>query len=96
MTSDALKADRLLDTLLGQYVAFPPVEVLLTAVGYLAAAIMRADEVVTILGAQGIEEPKIFDVMKQDLARAKVALGQVDVQEGRSAGLPRSGLAAVL
>src|SRR6266568_3465945 len=88
MTSDALKADRLLDALLGQYVAFPPVEVLVTAIGYLAAAIKRADEVVTILGTQGIEEPKIFDVMKQDLARAKGALGQVDLQEARSVGAP--------
>ena len=90
MTSDALKADRLLDALLGQYVAFPPGEVLVTAIGYLAAAIMRADEVVTVLGTQGIEEPKIFDVMKQDLARAKGALGQVDVQteEARSVLAP--------
>ena len=88
MTSDALKADRLLDALLGQYVAFPPAEVLVTAIGYLAAAIMRADEVVTILVMQGIEEPKIFDVMKQDLCRAKGALGLVDLQEVRSVRAP--------
>jgi hypothetical protein len=88
MTSDALKADRLLDALLRQYVAFPPVEVLVTAIGYLAAAIIRADEVVTILGTQGIEEPKIFDVMKQDLARAKGALGQVNFEEARSVRAP--------
>jgi hypothetical protein len=88
MTSDALKADRLLDALLGQYVAYPPVDVLSTAIGYLTAAIMRAEEVATILSTQGIEEPKIFKVMKQDLARAKAGLGQVDVQEARSALAP--------
>jgi hypothetical protein len=37
---------------------------------------------------QGIEQPKIFDVMKQDLARAKGALGQVDVQEAHSVQAP--------
>ena len=96
MTSDALKADRLLDTLLGQYVAFPPAEVLVTAIGYLAAAIMRADEVVKILGMQGIEEPKIFDVMKQDLGRAKGALGLIDFQEARSVRALRRQVRSVL
>jgi hypothetical protein len=86
-----VKADRLLDALLGQYVAFPPAEVLVTAIGYLAAAIIRADEVVTILVTQGIEEPKIFDVMKQDLGRAKSALGLVDFQEARSVRAPDAG-----
>lgn len=88
MTSDALKSDRLLDALLGQYVAFPPGEVLVKAIGYLSAAIIRADEVVAILSAQGIGEPKIFDVMKQDLVRAQEALGQVDVGAERSAPTP--------
>jgi hypothetical protein len=86
MTSDALKADRLLGALLGQYVAFPPSEVLVTAIGYLAATIMRAGEVGTILDAQGIEEPKIFDVMKQDFARAKGMLEQVSVGQRSPAG----------
>jgi hypothetical protein len=79
MTSDALKADRLLDMLLGQYVAFPPSEVIVTTAGYLSAAIARAVEVEEILSAQEIEEPKIFDVMKQDLTRARTALDRVSV-----------------
>jgi hypothetical protein len=85
MTSDALKADRLLDILLGQFVAFPPREILVTATGYLTAAIERAGEVESILGTRGIAEPKIFDVMKQDLTRAKITLTQVEVDSKRPA-----------
>ena len=79
MTSDTLKADRLLDILLGQYVAYPPSEVITTTLGYLAAAIKRAGEVEAIFAVQGIAEPKIFDVMKQDLIKAQEALERVDV-----------------
>ena len=79
MTSDTLKADRLLDLLLGQYVAYPPREVVATTLGYLAAAFTRANEVEAILTAQSIAEPKIFDVMKQDLAKARDALERVNV-----------------
>jgi hypothetical protein len=83
MTSDTLKADRLLDILLGQFVAFPPREIISTTLGYLAAAILRADEVEAILGMQGIVEPKIFGVMKQDLVKAKEALEQVDAGQAQ-------------
>jgi hypothetical protein len=91
MTSDTLKADRLLDQLLGQFVAFPPREVVTTALGYLGAAITRACEVEAILGLQDVVEPKIFDVMKQDLAEAKQALEQIDVGQVKAqvtAGAP--------
>lgn len=79
MTSDILKADRLLDILLAQYVAFPPLEVIATTLGYMIAAISRAEEVDTIFVTQGITQPKIFDVMKQDLSKAQKALEGVDV-----------------
>ena len=81
MTSDALKADRLLDALLGQYVAFPPEELLTTTIGYLAAAIRRANEVGKILHSQQIEKPKIFDVMAEDLENALGNLSRIDVRE---------------
>jgi hypothetical protein len=81
MTSDILKADRLLDALLGKHVSFPPEEVLVTTIGYLAAAIRRADEVGKILASQQIELPKIFDVMVEDLAKACDDLGGVDVRD---------------
>ena len=79
MTSDTLKADRLLDLLLGQYVAYPPGEIIAPTLGYLAAAISRAGEVEAILTALGIAEPKIFDVMKQDLIKARGAMERIDV-----------------
>jgi hypothetical protein len=79
MTSDTLKADRLLDILLAQYVAFPPLEIIATALGYMMAAISRAEEVDAIFVTQGITRPKIFDVMKQDLSKAQKALERVDV-----------------
>ncbi len=81
MTSDALKADRLLDALLGQHVAFPPEELLVTTIGYLAAAIRRANEVGKILHSMQIEKPKIFDVMAEDLDKALDDLGHIDVRE---------------
>jgi hypothetical protein len=79
MTSDTLKADRLMDILLAQYVAFPPREVLSTTLGYLAAAINRADEATAIFATLGFPGPKIFEVMKQDMAKARDALERVDV-----------------
>ena len=81
MTSDILKADRLLDTLLGKHVSFPPDELLITTIGYLAAAIRRANEVGKILASQQIERPKIFDVMVEDLAKAHDDLDGVDIRE---------------
>jgi hypothetical protein len=83
MTSDALKADRLLDALLGQHVAFPLEELLVITVGYLAAAIRRANEVGKILHSQQFEKPKIFDVMVEDLDKALDDLGRIDVREPR-------------
>jgi len=83
MTSDALKADRLLDALLGQYVAFPPEELLVTTIGYLTAAIRRANEVGKILHSQQIEKPKIFDVMVEDLNKALDDLSRIDVCDPR-------------
>ncbi len=86
MTSDVLKADRLLDVLLGKHVSFPPEELLVTTIGYLAAAIRRANEVGKILASQQIERPKIFDVMVEDLAKAHDDLGGVDVRERSAVG----------
>jgi hypothetical protein len=88
MTSDTLKADRLLDLLTGQYVPFLPREVVDTALGYLTASITRADEVAAILATLGIAEPKIFDVMKQDLDKARGALDRVDIAAPRLAPQP--------
>ena len=87
MTSDALKADRLLDALLAQHFDFPPEELLVTATGYLSAAIRRANEVGKILQSQQVERPKIFDVMAEDLDKALDDLGRIDVrQSGDAAG----------
>jgi len=85
MTSDALKADRLLDALLGKHVGFPPEELLATTTGYLAAAIRRANEVGKTLHSQQIEKPKIFDVMVEDLHKALDDLGRIDIRDSRGA-----------
>lgn len=74
MTSDALKADRLLATMLGQYIPASLDRLRTTTVDYLGAAIARAEESTQILGALGTEEPKVFEVMKDDLENAREAL----------------------
>jgi hypothetical protein len=86
MTSDILKADRLMDSLLGKHVSFPPEEVLVTTIGYLTAAIRRANEVGKILASQQIERPKVFDVMVEDLAKACDDLGGVNLHDHPAAG----------
>jgi hypothetical protein len=74
MTSDIQKASLTLDSLLSTYVAYPPAEYIRTILGYLRAALIRADEFKTISDAT----PKIYDVMVWDVQQAITDMEQVE------------------
>jgi hypothetical protein len=82
MTADVQKASLTLDSLLSQYVAFPPAEYVRTILGYLRAAQRRCE-----LFRQTAATPTIFTVLEEDIQHAMEDLEDVDVRL-RSAALP--------
>jgi hypothetical protein len=78
MSSDMLKAGRSLDTLVAQYLPYPPRELTHTIIGYLDAASRRAGEFERAAAARQVDKPKIFEVMTADLTAAIKVLEQVE------------------
>lgn len=86
MTSDLLKADRHLESLLVESVRYPPEEYERLITNYLKAAKERAAEVAESLAAEDIQVPRIFHVMVGDLGKALDALRNVDLPDAREPG----------
>ena len=74
MTSDMHKASLTLDSLLGTYVAYPPVEYTRTILGYLRAALARSEAFATAIDTV----PKIYEVMVSDVRNAVSDLEQIE------------------
>lgn len=77
MTGDILKAELILESLLCQYVRFPPEEGLRSTVDYLDAGLRRAREFQDAIGAD--VTPMVFEIMLADLTNAITALRHVDL-----------------
>lgn len=78
MTSDMLKGERLLSVLLGKSMPSPPEEYLRVIDGYMSAATRRAQEFAELTARKHIDCPKVFDVMLQDLEKAREAIERVE------------------
>jgi hypothetical protein len=74
MTSDILKADRMLEALLSQYITARPEEYMRSIAGYVDAALRRAWEFEEGIQDSEVSKPKIFDIMIEDLSTALRAL----------------------
>lgn len=77
MTADMLKGDRMLEALGGQRIAYPLPEYLRTVHGYLAAALLRAEEFERTLVEHDIAKPTIYNVMIADLSSACTILSEL-------------------
>ncbi|SCL20423.1 hypothetical protein GA0070624_1992 [Micromonospora rhizosphaerae] len=77
MTADMLKGDRMLEALGGQRIAYPVPEYLRTVHGYLAAALLRAEEFERTLAQHDIAKPTIYNVMVADLSSACTILREL-------------------
>ncbi|WP_406037332.1 hypothetical protein OG799_22605 [Micromonospora sp. NBC_00898] len=77
MTADMLKGDRMLEALGGQRIAYPVPEYLRTVHGYLAAALLRAEEFERVLAQHEIAKPTIYNVMIADLTSACTILSEL-------------------
>lgn len=78
MTSDMLKGERLLSALLARSVLYPPEQYLRLIAGYIHASIKRAHEFVNATD-QMTGQPKIFDVMLQDLNKGASAIDRIEI-----------------
>jgi hypothetical protein len=74
MTSDILKADRMLEALLSQHITARPDEYVRSIAGYVDAALRRAWEFEEAIQDSEVSKPKIFDIMIEDLSTALRAL----------------------
>lgn len=81
MTADAQKASLTLDSLLSQYIAFPPNEYIRTVLGYLRAALRRCE----LFRQTVATTPRIFTVLEEDLQHAIDDLENVEVRLGPDA-----------
>lgn len=79
MTGDILKAEVALESLLCQYIRFPPEEILRSTVDYLEAAGRRAREFQEAIGEAN--SPMVFDIMLADLSSAIDLLRRVDLPD---------------
>lgn len=77
MTADMLKGDRMLEALGGQRIAYPLPEYLRTVHGYLAAALLRAEEFERTLAQHDVAKPTIYNVMVADLGSACTILSEL-------------------
>jgi hypothetical protein len=78
MTSDMLKGERLLSALLARSVLYPPEQYLRLIAGYVHASIKRAHEFINATDPL-TGQPKIFDVMLQDLNKAMAAIDRIEM-----------------
>jgi hypothetical protein len=79
MTGDMLKAELALESLLCQYIRFPPEETLRSTVDYLEAAHRRAREFQEAIG--DANSPMVFDIMLTDLSSAIDMLRRIDLPD---------------
>ncbi|MFJ3304804.1 hypothetical protein ACIPSA_17100 [Streptomyces sp. NPDC086549] len=76
LTADIQKSSLTLDSLLSQYVEFPPNEYVRTILGYLRAALRRCELFRQTAGTT----PRIFTVLEEDLQHAIEDLEDVDLR----------------
>lgn len=79
MTGDLMKAEIALESLLCQYIRFPPEEMLRSTVDYLEAGHERAKEFQEAIGETN--SPMVFDIMLADLSQAIDTLRRVDLPD---------------
>lgn len=84
MTADVQKASLTLESLLSQYVTFPPGEYVRTILGYLRAALRRCE----LFRETAPVTPRIFTVLEEDLQHAIEDLANVETRLASNAPVP--------
>jgi hypothetical protein len=79
LTGDVLKAELILESLLCEYIRFPPEEGLRSIVEYLDAALRRAKEFQQSIGEHN--SPMVFHIMLADLTSAIEVLRRIDLPD---------------